>query len=164
MKLSRFHKNWNYIHSCFFGNTLPTNTNLRHTDIPACLRSMVDILCDEEARNTTGETGVCMEYMFKHNILQHLCDVAGPDFPNGIYGQVVKFFTLLIDGLEDRFIVHLTVHRPLLHLIHEALVNKYAADNYDEELVELMFSICTKINGIDPSHDYVKFISDVLSI
>ena len=94
--LTRFHKNWNYVNGTLssptmegsgaFGakNPVPlAQVHLFHTDIPACLASMADILIDEEARMEPGSTGLCMEYLLKHNVIQTLSDLAASDIPRG---------------------------------------------------------------------------------
>ena len=97
--LTRFHKNWSYINSTLSAPTMKdtakgnaftpkspvalSQVHLYHTDVPACISSLADILIDEEARMDPGSTGLCMEYLLKHNVIQTLSDLAANDEPKG---------------------------------------------------------------------------------
>jgi hypothetical protein len=140
--LSKFHKNWSYIQQTL---NAKSTTALYHTDIPACLRSLVDTLVEEEAHTELGSTGLCMEYLLKHNILQILCNMSENDTPSGILNDTIKFFSSLIDNLNDKFMVHLNVHRPTLQLLNLCISDEQICQKYDDELVELGFAICTRI-------------------
>uniref|UniRef100_A0A3P8VDR9 Uncharacterized protein n=1 Tax=Cynoglossus semilaevis TaxID=244447 RepID=A0A3P8VDR9_CYNSE len=45
----------------------------KQTDIPWCLRQMLDILVYEEKQQVSTETGACLEYLIQHKILETLC-------------------------------------------------------------------------------------------
>lgn len=93
-----------------------------------------------------------MEYLHKNHLLNTLVHIAHLDNPSGIRGQVVKTFASLIDLLDDKFLVHSGVHGPVVRLLRTCVGNEdtsvgSADQSYHEDLVDLMYIICSKIRG-----------------
>ncbi|CAG8528653.1 4323_t:CDS:2 [Diversispora eburnea] len=130
-QLAKFRKSWNYIESQFDENErkqpLPSHNN--QTEIPHHLKQMVDLLVDEGLRLEDVNTGLCMEEFLRNNVLTKLVKYAKDDVPK-----------------DDRFLVHNAVHQPTVALLRMC-VHDYQGDRYDEDLVDLMYYICSKIHA-----------------
>ncbi|KAI9313976.1 Retinoic acid induced 16-like protein-domain-containing protein [Dichotomocladium elegans] len=111
---------------------------------------MVDMLVDEEARQEEEDvTGVCMEHFLKHNILHYLTSMAEKaDYPVGIRGETIRFVSTMINLLDDHFLTQSSIHRPTVRLVRfSALNDALGGDLYTDDLVDLMYTICSKIHG-----------------
>lgn len=125
-----------------------TNMHVQQTEIPSKLRQMVDMLVDEEARQEDNTTGVCMEYFLKNGVLQYLVNVCEKsDYPVGIRGEAIRTIANMVDLLDDRFLVHNAVHKPTIKLLRFCVLDERLSDVYHEDLVDLMYIICSKIHG-----------------
>lgn len=104
---------------------------------------------DEEARQEEDSTtGVCMEYFLKNGVLQYLVSVAEKaDYPVGIRGETIRMIANMVDLLDDRFLVHNAVHRPTIRLLRFCVLDERQSELYHEDLVDLMYTICSKIHG-----------------
>jgi hypothetical protein len=108
---------------------------------------MVDLLVDEEIRNDEEGTGVCMEYLMRNGVLTILVNIAEADFPDGLRGEVIRTITNMINLLDDKFLVHGAVFKATLKLIRSSVEDPFASERYHEDLVDLMYVICSKIHG-----------------
>ncbi|KAI9482932.1 MAG: Retinoic acid induced 16-like protein-domain-containing protein [Benjaminiella poitrasii] len=109
---------------------------------------MVDLLVDEEARQEDNTTGLCMEYFLKNCILQYLVTIVEKaDYPVGIRGEAIRTVASMIDLLDDRFLVHNAVHRPTIKLLRFCVLDDRQSELYSDDLVDLMYIICSKIHG-----------------
>ncbi|KAG0356399.1 Retinoic acid induced 16-like protein-domain-containing protein [Gamsiella multidivaricata] len=150
VQLTRFNKCWTTIQNGF---STPEKRSLyvQQTEIPARLKNMVDLLVDEESRlddDAAGTTGVCMEYLLKHNILAKLVNMAEGDQPKGIMGETIRTIAAMINLLDDRFLVHNAVHKPTVKLLRTcASGTELQGESYHEDLVDLMYIVCSKIHG-----------------
>ncbi|KAG2224068.1 hypothetical protein INT45_004949 [Circinella minor] len=148
MQLAKFHKCWDYVHNILMVEDRKTNVHIQQTEIPNRLRQMMDMLVDEEARQEDNTTGVCMEYFLKNGILQYLVNVSEKsDNPVGIRGEAIRTIANMVDLLDDRFLVHNAVHKPTIKLLRFCVIDERQSDLYHEDLVDLMYIICSKIHG-----------------
>ncbi|KAF9361523.1 hypothetical protein BGX26_002028 [Mortierella sp. AD094] len=145
---TRFNKCWTTVQNGF---STPEKRSLyvQQTEIPARLKNMVDLLVDEESRlDDAGTTGVCMEYLLKNNVLAKLVNNAEGDQPRGIMGETIRTIASMINLLDDRFLVHNAVHKPTVKLLRTcASSTELQSESYHEDLVDLMYIICSKIHG-----------------
>jgi hypothetical protein len=114
------------------------------------LKNMVDLLVDEESRldDASGTTGVCMEYLLKNNVLAKLVNNAEGDEPKGIMGETIRTIAGMINLLDDRFLVHNAVHKPTVKLLRTCASGaEFDGESYHEDLVDLMYILCSKIHG-----------------
>ncbi|KAI8989611.1 Retinoic acid induced 16-like protein-domain-containing protein [Pilobolus umbonatus] len=133
------------------------NVHVQQTDIPTKLRQMVDLLVDEEARQEDNTTGVCMEYFLKNAVLQYLVNVAEKaDYPVGIRGEAIRTIASMVDLLDDRFLVHNAIHKPTIKLLRFCVLDDRQSELYSDDLVDLMYIICSKIHGF-PALLYIFF-------
>ncbi|KAF9925474.1 hypothetical protein FBU30_004754 [Linnemannia zychae] len=149
MQVTRFNKCWIVIQNGF---STPERRSLhvQQTEIPMRLKNMVDLLVDEESRldDTTGTTGVCMEYLLKHDVLAKLVNNAEGDEPKGIMGETIRTIAGMINLLDDRFLVHNAVHKPTVKLLRTCASGaEFDSESYHEDLVDLMYILCSKIHG-----------------
>ncbi|CAM0136996.1 hypothetical protein VKS41_008147 [Umbelopsis sp. WA50703] len=148
MQLAKFHKCWNYVHNIFAAEDRKANLHVQQTEIPSRLRQMVDLLVDEGARQEDSSTGVCMEYFLKNGILHFLVNVCEKeDYPVGMRSETIRTVAGMIDLLDDRFLVQHAVHKPTIRLLRFCVMEESQSDSYDEDLVDLMYIICSKIHG-----------------
>ncbi|KAG0222064.1 hypothetical protein BGX31_009357, partial [Mortierella sp. GBA43] len=152
VQLSRFTKFWLTIQSIL---SAPENRSIlvQQTEIPSRLKAMVDLLVDEESRldDAAADTGVCMEYLLKNNILGKLVNTcADGDQPRGIIGETIRTLATMINLLGDHFLVHNAVHKPTVKLLRTCCApGTELEDNesYHEDLIDLMYFLCSKIHG-----------------
>ncbi|GJJ69078.1 hypothetical protein EMPS_01424 [Entomortierella parvispora] len=151
VQLARFNANWLTIQKAV--STLEKrNVPIQQTEIPARLKNLIDLLVEEESRleDATGTTGVCMEYLFKNNILTKLVNSAEGDQPRGIMGETIRSMASMINLLDDRFLVHNAVHKPVVKLLRTCCApgtELEGNESYHEDLVDLMYILCSKIHG-----------------
>ena len=109
---------------------------------------MVDMLVDEEARQEDNTTGVCMEYILKNGLLHYLVTASEKmDYPEGIRGEAIRTIASMVDLLDDRFLVHNAVHKPTIKLLRFCVLDERQSELDHEDLVDLMYIICSKIHG-----------------
>ncbi|KAI9246417.1 Retinoic acid induced 16-like protein-domain-containing protein [Helicostylum pulchrum] len=53
----------------------------------------------------------------------------------------------MVDLLDDRFLVHNAVHKPTIKLLRFCVLDERQSELYHEDLVDLMYIICSKIHG-----------------
>lgn len=122
--------------------------NVSQTDIPQRLRQMVDLLVDEKGRLDDNSTGMCMEHFLKNGVLSVLVNnISEGDYPLGIRGETIRTVTAMIDLLDDHFLVHNAVHKPTVKLLRTCVHDERQSEMYHEDLVDLMYTICSKIHG-----------------
>ncbi|KAG0320830.1 hypothetical protein BGZ97_012719 [Linnemannia gamsii] len=151
LQLTRFNNGWLAIQTAI-STAEKRNVSIQQTDIPVRLKNMVDLLVDEESRldDATGTTGVCMEYLLKHNVLGKLVNLAEKDQPKGLTGETIRTFAGMINLLDDRFLVHNSVHKPTVKLLRTCCgpgTEFEENEDYHEDLVDLMYILCSKIHG-----------------
>ncbi|KAF9905915.1 hypothetical protein EC991_001156 [Linnemannia zychae] len=149
MQVNRFNKCWTVVQNGF-STPEKRSLHVQQTEIPMRLKNMVDLLVDEESRldDATGTTGVCMEYLLKNNVLQKLVNNAEGDEPKGIMGETIRTIAGMINLLDDRFLVHNAVHKPTVKLLRTCASGaEFDGESYHEDLVDLMYILCSKIHG-----------------
>ncbi|KAF9279275.1 hypothetical protein BGZ68_008037 [Mortierella alpina] len=151
-QLARFSKCWLIVQHAI-STSEKRNVTVHQTEIPMRLKNMVDLLVDEESRleDAAGSTGVCMEHLLKHNILGKLANIcAENDKPRGIIGETIRTMAGMINLLDDRFLVHNAVHKPVVKLLRTCCApgtEMEDKESYHEDLIDLMYIICSKIHG-----------------
>ncbi|CAG8446264.1 1762_t:CDS:2 [Ambispora leptoticha] len=147
-QLAKFRKCWAYIQGAKVSdNEEKPVENIELIEIAERLKTMVDLLVDEGLRLEDVNTGVCMEEFLRNNILTDLVELSEQDHPLGIRGEVIRTVASLINLLDDRFLVHNAVHQPTLRLLRDCVQNEEEKEIYHEDLVDLMYNICSKIHG-----------------
>lgn len=89
-----------------------------------------------------------MEYFLKNGVLQYLVNAAEKaDYPVGFRGETIRMIANMVDLLDDRFLVHNAVHRPTVRLLRFCVLDDTQSELNHEDLVDLMYIICSKIYG-----------------
>ncbi|KII88529.1 hypothetical protein PLICRDRAFT_41693 [Plicaturopsis crispa FD-325 SS-3] len=161
-----FHKSWNLIkNTLLHPDERQLTKGIKATDVPAHLQSMVDSLVWESARTEEGETGACLEYLLKNDVLGTLVKLSEPDRPSGIQAEVLRAVQNMVVLLDEQFLVHSAVHRAVLRLLRNCVGDdiqeqldgrnkvRGAAGNvvrsqpseYEEDLVNLLCILCSRI-------------------
>ncbi|CAI2184164.1 4553_t:CDS:2 [Funneliformis geosporum] len=145
-QLAKFRKSWKYIEAQFNNDDKkPPANHVLQTEIHLHLKTMVDLLADEGLMLEDVNTGLCMEEFLKNNVLKELEKLAKADIPKGIRGEIIRTVAQMINLLDDRFLVHNAVHQPTVQLLRTCVHDE--GEKYDEDLVDLMYIICSKIHA-----------------
>ncbi|KAI9317614.1 Retinoic acid induced 16-like protein-domain-containing protein [Dichotomocladium elegans] len=154
MQLAKFQDCWNDVHNILMVEDRKANMHVKQTDIPERLQQMTDMLVDEEARQDDDATGACMEYgdcmeyLLKNQLLRRLVTVSEKsDQPVGIRGELIRTIANMVDLLGYWFLEHKEVHGPTIKLLRFCVIDQGQSDIYHEDLVDLMYTICSKIHG-----------------
>ena len=106
---------------------------LRNSNIKENLEQLVTILRDEEAsdqvgspRTSVGAVRPCLSYMLEHHVVEILCAMALADQPRGMMALVLQVIKLMLHHVDQPLIPHVSVHRPINHLIHVCMEARYA--------------------------------------
>ncbi|ORX73863.1 hypothetical protein DL89DRAFT_289563 [Linderina pennispora] len=124
---------------------------------------MVDLLVQEDIRQADADdstTGACMEYLLDNDVLDDLVKLAEADVPVGVRGVVISNLSTFINLTDDKLLVQKAVHNPILALLRAYLqtenngISQSTASlfdakmhAYDDEFVDLMYALCSKIRG-----------------
>ncbi|KAI0054062.1 hypothetical protein FA95DRAFT_1579120 [Auriscalpium vulgare] len=164
--LADFNKSWLLVkNTLLHPDERQLSRGINHTDVPAHLKVMVDLLVLESTRLEEGATGACLEYLLKNDVLGTLVRLSESDRPSGIQAEVLRAVQNMVILLDEQFLVHSAVHKAVLRLlrncvgddIQEQLDNRSklmgAAKNavrsspseYEEDLVNLLCILCSRI-------------------
>ncbi|KAK9760757.1 hypothetical protein K7432_014876 [Basidiobolus ranarum] len=142
LQLTKFRECWRTIQNALeYPNVNPD------VKVAKLFKTIVDLLVQEEIRTEEGTTGLCMEYLLKNNVLSKLVVLSGKNSPNGIRGEVIRLISSMINLLDDKFLVHNAAHAPTLKIINDCMDRREWRENYADDLVDLMYNICSKIHG-----------------
>ncbi|KAG0148072.1 hypothetical protein CROQUDRAFT_670193 [Cronartium quercuum f. sp. fusiforme G11] len=166
--LLSFQSSWNQIKNALSSPTHRQQT-LQSTDIKLHLDRLWESLAVENhipisAMNSSGSktltsayTGECVEYFLKHDVPGTLVALSLPDQPLGVKGLVIGFFLSLVVFMDEHFVVHAKVHKPLVRLLRSCVepeLDSEEADEpgwrtkesaYEEAVVEVMCHLCSRI-------------------
>ncbi|PLW43593.1 hypothetical protein PCANC_10513 [Puccinia coronata f. sp. avenae] len=104
-----------------------------------------------------SQTPECVEYFLENNVPGNLVSLSLPDQPIGVKGLVIKFFLSVVVFMDEKFVVHAKVHKPLVRLLRSCVEPELDSDegedsgwgssgvNYEEAVVELMCHLCARI-------------------
>uniref|UniRef100_A0A8C2L3G1 Family with sequence similarity 160 member B2 n=1 Tax=Cyprinus carpio TaxID=7962 RepID=A0A8C2L3G1_CYPCA len=109
--LDSFVNHWKAITN-YYIETTDESRPVKQTDIPWCLRQMLDILVYEE-KQQGEETGPCMEYLLQHKLLETLCTLGKAQYPPGMSQQVMMFFSKVLSQIQKPVLHLINVYRPV---------------------------------------------------
>ncbi|KAI0231868.1 hypothetical protein L0F63_006344, partial [Massospora cicadina] len=112
---------------------------------------MVDLLVQEEIKLDGDQTGACMEYLLKHDVLGALVNISEADYPPGIRGETIRTLATLINLLDVKFLIHTSVHIPTLKLLRLCIREDQAGEKhnfYIDDLIDLLYTLCSKIHAL----------------
>jgi hypothetical protein len=113
------------------------------------LQLLTSLLCSENSSlATAGSTGDCFEYLLKHDIVAALvqhCLTKDAQTQKAL----IKWLAELIASLNDTFLAHNSIHRPLIRLLRSYMASGTEAfmpdPSLEYELVDLLCNICSRI-------------------
>ncbi|KAJ1992232.1 hypothetical protein GGI25_002610 [Coemansia spiralis] len=169
-QLAKFEKAWKTAQSVSYYQSKWRGTPVDKTPLPSQLGIMFDLLVQEDIRQADTDdstTGACMEYLLGNNILDELVQLAESDQPVGIRKTVITNLTTFVSLTDDKLLVQKAVHNPILDILRsyshqsagaeaqaEANMSQSAVSIfnthqhiYDDEFVDLLYAICSKIRG-----------------
>ncbi|KAJ3525169.1 hypothetical protein NMY22_g10685 [Coprinellus aureogranulatus] len=135
------------------------------TIVPEKLKSMVDTLVAESSKADTGETGECLEYLLKNDVLGTLVRLSETDRPRGAQAEVLRAVQNMIVMLDEQFLVHTAVHKAVLRLLRTCVGDdiqeqldgrnrpmgaagsstRAPPSEHEEDLVHLLCILCSRI-------------------
>ncbi|CAL1538772.1 unnamed protein product [Lymnaea stagnalis] len=134
---------WKSVTSYFVDNK-DGGARIEETALPEHLSSMLRILQEEESDlGEAGTTGMCMEYLLQHRLLETLYTLGRTDHPPGMKQMVLSFFTKLLSRISHPLLPHINVHRAVQRLVKACGETK--AGPAEKEEIEFLCTVCAKI-------------------
>ncbi|XP_059152978.1 FHF complex subunit HOOK interacting protein 2A-like isoform X2 [Physella acuta] len=134
---------WKSVTSYFIDNK-DGGARIEETALPEHLTSMLRILQEEESNlGEAGTTGMCMEYLLQHRLLETLYTLGRTDHPPGMKQCVLSFFTKLLSRVSHPLLPHINVHRAVQRLVKTCGETK--AGPTEKEEIEFLCTVCAKI-------------------
>uniref|UniRef100_A0A8C1XAR2 Family with sequence similarity 160 member B2 n=1 Tax=Cyprinus carpio TaxID=7962 RepID=A0A8C1XAR2_CYPCA len=127
--------------NCMFVSCTDESRPVKQTDIPWCLRQMLDILVYEE-KQQGEETGPCMEYLLQHKLLETLCTLGKAQYPPGMSQQVMMFFSKVLSQIQKPVLHLINVYRPVQKLIN---LCGLPDSKTETEESQFLFAVCTRV-------------------
>ncbi|KAJ2600511.1 hypothetical protein GGF39_001731 [Coemansia sp. RSA 1721] len=165
-QLAKFEKAWKSVQSTGQSQSKWRGLPVDRTPLPTQLVVMFDLLVQEDIRQADADdstTGACMEFLLGNNILESLVQLAETDQPVGVRGVVIRNLSTFVSLTDDKLLVQKAVHNPILQLLrsyatHAGFSDMGASQSvaslfnsrqhiYDEDFVDLLYAICSKIRG-----------------
>ncbi|XP_035824538.1 protein FAM160B1 isoform X2 [Aplysia californica] len=138
---------WKSVTSYFVDNK-DAGARIEETALPEHLTSMLRIIQEEESDlGEAGTTGVCLEYLLQHRLLETLYTLGRTDHPPGMKQIVLSFFTKLLSRISHPLLPHINVHRAVQRLVKACGETKAAPTEKEE--IEFLCTVCAKIK-MDP--------------
>ncbi|KAK9717307.1 hypothetical protein K7432_006306 [Basidiobolus ranarum] len=144
-RLVHFERNWNFCRERLLEEAIPGENQILDSKLADSLKLLTNLLVQEKIRQEDGTTGDCMEYLLRNDILEWLVNLSELDSPFGLRGEVIRTISSMISTLDERFLIHNKVHGSTIKLLDHCMGNQNQLDLYHEDMVDLMFSVCSKI-------------------
>ncbi|KAK9766633.1 hypothetical protein K7432_004172, partial [Basidiobolus ranarum] len=144
-RLVHFERNWTFCRERLLEEAIPGENQILDSKLADSLKLLINLLVQEKIRQEDGTTGDCMEYLLRNDILDWLVNLSEPDSPFGLRGEVIRTISSMISTLDERFLIHHKVHGSTIKLLDHCMRNRNQLELYHEDMVDLMFSICSKI-------------------
>ncbi|XP_068457773.1 FHF complex subunit HOOK-interacting protein 2B isoform X2 [Clinocottus analis] len=138
--LESFVDHWKSITN-YYIQTTDDSRPVRQTEIPWCLRQMLDILVYEE-KQQVEDTGPCMEYLLQHKLLETLCTLGKAQYPPGMVQQVLLFFSKLLSQIQKPLLQLVGVYRPVQKLIGLCAL---PGSHTEKEEAQFLLVICSRV-------------------
>ncbi|XP_052459750.1 FHF complex subunit HOOK interacting protein 2B [Carassius gibelio] len=152
--LDSFVDHWKAITN-YYIETTDESRPVKQTDIPWCLRQMLDILVYEE-KQKGEETGPCMEYLLQHKLLETLCTLGKAQYPPGMSQQVMLFFSKVLSQIQKPVLHLINVYRPVQKLID---LCGLPDSKTETEESQFLFAVCTRVKKDPYVLNYILEIS-----
>ncbi|KAJ1724658.1 hypothetical protein LPJ53_001086 [Coemansia erecta] len=165
-QLAKFEKAWKTAQGICTNQSKWRGMQVDRTPLPAQLVIMFDLLVQEDIRQSDTDdstTGACMEYLLGNGILESLVQLAESDQPPGVRGVVIRNLSTFVSLTDDKLLVQKAVHNPILELLRSYATLGSSSEShmsqsiaslfntrlhvYDDDFVDLLYSICSKIRG-----------------
>ncbi|ORY06620.1 hypothetical protein K493DRAFT_295945 [Basidiobolus meristosporus CBS 931.73] len=144
-RLVHFERNWVFCRERILEEPAPGETPALDAKLTDSLKLLINLLVQEQIRQEDGINGECMEHLLHNDILDWLVNLSEPDMPFGLRGEVIRTISSMISTLDERFLTHNKVHGPTIKLLDYCMADQNQLELYHEDMVDLMFSICSKI-------------------
>ncbi|KAK2838236.1 hypothetical protein Q5P01_015448 [Channa striata] len=154
--LDSFVDHWKSVTN-YYIETSDDSQHVRHTDIPWHLRQMLDILVYEEKQQGVEETGVCLEYLLQHKLLETLCTLGKAQYPPGMSQQVLVFFSKLLSQMQKPLLHLVSVYRPVQKLIRLCAL---PGSQTEKEEAQFLLILCSRVKQDPHMLRYILEITD----
>ncbi|XP_034397442.1 protein FAM160B2 isoform X2 [Cyclopterus lumpus] len=138
--LESFVDHWKSITN-YYIQTTDDSRPVRQTEIPWCLRQMLDILVYEE-KQQVEDTGPCLEYLLQHKLLETLCTLGKAQYPLGMVQQVLLFFSKLLSQIQKPLLQLVGVYRPVQKLIGLCAL---PGSHTEKEEAQFLLVVCSRV-------------------
>ncbi|EGG08970.1 uncharacterized protein MELLADRAFT_115875 [Melampsora larici-populina 98AG31] len=120
---------------------------------------------------SSTHAGECVEYFLKNDVPGTLVALSLPDQPVGVKGLVIGFFLSLVVFMDEHFVVHSKVHKPLVRLLRSCVEPELDAEEgddagwrtkesaYEEAVVEVMCLSSSNISSTVDGHTSTSRVS-----
>ncbi|BFY97831.1 hypothetical protein BsWGS_00871 [Bradybaena similaris] len=128
----------------YFVDSKGRDARIEETDLQQHLVSMLRIIQEEESNlGDAGTTGVCLEYLLQHRLLETLYTLGRTDHPPGMKQTVLSFFTKLVSRISHPLLPHINVHRAVQRLVKAC--GETQGSPTEKEEIEFLCTVCAKI-------------------
>ncbi|CAG5117910.1 unnamed protein product, partial [Candidula unifasciata] len=128
----------------YFVDSKGRDARIEETDLQEHLVSMLRIIQEEESNlGEAGTTGVCLEYLLQHRLLETLYTLGRTDHPPGMKQTVLSFFTKLLSRITHPLLPHINVHRAVQRLVKAC--GETQGSPTEKEEIEFLCTVCAKI-------------------
>ncbi|XP_056231985.1 FHF complex subunit HOOK-interacting protein 2B isoform X1 [Seriola aureovittata] len=153
--LDSFVDHWKSITN-YYIETTDDSRPVRQTEIPWRLRQMLDILVYEEKQQLVEDTGVCMEYLLQHKLLETLVTLGKAQYPPGMSQQVLLFFSKLLSQVQKPLLHLVNVYRPVQKLIRLCAL---PGSQTEKEEAQFLLVVCSRVKQ-DPH--MLRYVLEIL--
>ncbi|XP_037339314.2 FHF complex subunit HOOK-interacting protein 2B isoform X1 [Pungitius pungitius] len=153
--LESFVNHWKSITN-YYIKTTDDSRPVRQTEIPWCLRQMLDILVYEE-KQQVAETGACLEYLLQHKLLETLCTLGKAQYPPGMVQQVLLFFSKFLSQIQKPLLQLVNVYRPVQKLIGLCAL---PGSQTEVEEAQFLLVVCSRVKQDPPTLKNILQIVD----
>ncbi|GAA5997296.1 hypothetical protein JCM5350_000984 [Sporobolomyces pararoseus] len=110
------------------------------------LGQLLAILKVETVSKEDGLLGPCIEYALREGAFNHLVELVERDEPEGVRFELVEWFSRAVVELDERFLAHSAVNKPLIKLLRCCVDEKGGLSRTEElAVVETMSIVCERI-------------------
>ncbi|KAM3611180.1 uncharacterized protein V6R79_014543 [Siganus canaliculatus] len=140
--LDSFIDHWKSITN-YYIKTTDESCPAAQTEIPWCLRQMLDILVYEEKQQEAVEdAGSCIDYLLQHKVLETLVTLGKAQYPPGMLQHVLVFFSKFLSQMQKPVLDLVHVHRPVQKLIRLCAL---PGSNTEKEEAQFLLVVCSRV-------------------
>ncbi|KAI3373032.1 hypothetical protein L3Q82_023468, partial [Scortum barcoo] len=154
--LDSFIDHWKSITN-YYIETTDDSRPVRQTDIPWCLKQMLDILVYEDKQQGEDGPRPCIDYLLQHKLLETLCTLGKAQYPPGMIQQVLLFFSQFLSQVQRSLLQQVNIYRPVQKLIRLCAL---PGSHTEKEEAQFLLVVCSRVKEDPHTLRYVLEILD----